>query len=144
MYLRVLIQFWLTVWVLAAPVFHIHTLDVQENHFLSQVVLVHTVFSPDLPGEYTSRSTVRGNRLSEQPPTMSTHFLRYSKTEIQLFNENDLKQKPRLPVALLEWDPRLGQPPLSSMSQASFQHTTPLATLLTVSGPPRAPPSRSC
>ncbi len=144
MYLRALIQFWLVIWVLATPVFHIHTLDVQENHSLSQTVLAHTVFSPDLPGEYAPRSTIRGNRLSEQSPTMSTHFLRYSETEIGLFNEDDLKRKNKLTFALLEWHPGPGQPPLGSIPHASIQPTTPLATLLTVSGPSRAPPLSSC
>ena len=46
---RLLVLPWLVTWVLTIPLFHIHALDAQENSFRSQAVLLHTVFSPDLP-----------------------------------------------------------------------------------------------
>jgi len=49
-----LVLFWLALWVLALPLFHVHTQA--EN----QRGVPHSVFSADLPGEYGPRSSNDG------------------------------------------------------------------------------------
>jgi hypothetical protein len=56
--LRLFFLPWMVTWVLITPLFHIHSLDVQEDRVFSDIFLAHTVFSPDLPGEYSPQSTV--------------------------------------------------------------------------------------
>ena len=147
MHFRVLIQTWLVAWILATPVFNMRTLDVRENCDDSLSVLASTVLLSEVPGEDPPRPTTHVHLLFDQLQSTPTQFLLDLEAETGLFeliNEDDPKRKPRLPVALLEWHPGLGQPPLSSMPHTSVHPTTSLATLLTVSVPPRAPPSRFC
>ena len=56
--LRLFFLPWIVTWVLITPVFHIHSLDVQEDCVFSNIFLVHTVFSSDLAGEDSPQSTV--------------------------------------------------------------------------------------
>jgi hypothetical protein len=84
---------WMVAWVLMTPLFHIHTLDVQEDRCFSQIFLVHTVFSPDLAGEYSPQSTVRQAGTQENQYAFSAHFSHYSEETIGLFSEDDSKQK---------------------------------------------------
>ncbi|HEU4685678.1 MAG TPA: hypothetical protein VFS39_14315 [Nitrospira sp.] len=53
--LRVLVQAWLMVWVLTAPLFHIHIPDSTDRWSLLRSGGVHTVLSPDLPGEFAAQ-----------------------------------------------------------------------------------------
>ena len=43
---------WLITWVTTVPLFHIHLPDISDRQ-ASQSGVAHTVFSPDLPGEFT-------------------------------------------------------------------------------------------
>jgi len=45
------ISVWLITWVTAIPLFHIHLPDISDRQ-ASQSGVAHTVFSPDLPGEF--------------------------------------------------------------------------------------------
>ena len=49
-YLHVLTLAWVILWVATVPLFHTHLPDV--NDLASRQGLAHTVFSPDLPGEF--------------------------------------------------------------------------------------------
>jgi hypothetical protein len=54
---------WATVWITALPLFHTHL----PSFFQQPVGVPHTVFSPDLPGEYsvfTSKTTPDASALS--------------------------------------------------------------------------------
>jgi len=80
-------------WVLIAPLFHIHTLDAQEDHNCSQVSLADTVFSPDTAGEYTPQSTVDQAETQENQAAISTHFSHYFEETFNLFSNNHSKQE---------------------------------------------------
>jgi hypothetical protein len=84
---------WMVMWVLIIPLFHIHILDVQEDRCFSKIFLAHTVFSPDLAGEYSPQSTVHQAGTHENKYTFSTHFSLYSEETISLFSEDDSKQE---------------------------------------------------
>ena len=77
-------------WVLIAPLFHTHTLDAQEDHSCSPVILAHSVFTPDLAGEYSLQSAV--NKAETNKPALSTHFSRYSEGTLSLFSKNHSKE----------------------------------------------------
>ena len=47
-FLRIGVFGWLVLWILTVPLFHIHTVSETRQG------LPHTVFSPDLPGEYSA------------------------------------------------------------------------------------------
>jgi|GEM_PF-2533405 len=87
---------WIVTWVLIIPLFHIHTLDVQEDRAFSQMFLAHTVFSPDLPGEYTPQSTGRQAKAQDNQHSFSTHSSNYSEEAISVFSEDDSKQRKRV------------------------------------------------
>ncbi len=84
---------WMVAWILVAPLFHIHTLDAQEDHSCSQVVLVHTVFSPDLAGEYSPQHTVDQAKTRENQAALSTHFSHYSEGTLSLYSKNRSNQE---------------------------------------------------
>ena len=76
---------WMVTWVLIAPLFHIHTLDAQENHSCSPITLTHTVFTPDLAGEYSGRSSVDQTDTQKHQGALATHFLHYSEEALSLY-----------------------------------------------------------
>ena len=94
--LRLFFLPWMVTWVLITPLFHIHTLDVQEDRDFSETFLVHTVFSPDLPGEYSPQSIVHQAGTQKNQDAFSTHFSHYSEETIGLFSEDDSKQGKRV------------------------------------------------
>jgi hypothetical protein len=79
---------WMVTWVLISPLFHIHTLDAQEDHCHLQVFLIHTVFSSDLPGEYSPSSNVHQANTQENQPTILPHFVHYSEDTLNIFSKN--------------------------------------------------------
>jgi hypothetical protein len=94
--LRLFILPWMVTWVLITPLFHIHILDVQEDRCFSEIFLAHTVFSPDLAGEYSPQSTVHQAGTQENRYAFSAHFSLYSEETISLFSEDDSKQEKRI------------------------------------------------
>ena len=97
---------WLVTCVLITPLFHVHTLDVQEDRSFSRIFLVHTVFSPDLAGEYSPQSTVPQDRTQNDQEAFSTHFAHYSEGTFTLISENDLKREKGLePVLQAHFSP---------------------------------------
>ena len=89
---RILFLPWMVTWVLIAPLFHIHTLDAQENHSGSAITLTHTVFTPDLPGEYAVQSSVDQSEPKNHQGAWSTHFLHYSEEALSLFSKAPSRQ----------------------------------------------------
>jgi len=49
---RLLVSVWAITWVTTVPLFHTHLPDISDGQ-ASQGGVAHTVFSPDLPGEFT-------------------------------------------------------------------------------------------
>lgn len=71
--LHLLTLAWVIIWVAAVPLFHTHLPDVTDRS-TSYQGLAHTVFSPDLPGEFARFSTTHhgpfsqlSNRVSNSP-----------------------------------------------------------------------------
>lgn len=72
---RLLILAWLMTWVTTVPLFHIHLPDTTDGPASLQGGLAHTVFSPDLPGEFSRSFNVThqehfagvSNRVSNSP-----------------------------------------------------------------------------
>jgi len=83
---------WMVTWILVAPLFHIHTLDAQENHSCSPITLTRTVFTPDIPGEYAVQSPVDQTDTQNHQEAVSTHFLHYSEEALSLFNKTPSRQ----------------------------------------------------
>jgi hypothetical protein len=144
---HVLALSWLITWVLTVPLFHIHALDAQEDRSLSQTVLPHTVFSPDLPGEYAPRTAVHRSGTPENQHTLSIHFQSYSEIAIGLFNDDDNKkwkdrlqpvvylslhafsQSYSLPESVRHVIPRLTSPPLLLLGSPAPSRAPPFVTL---------------
>jgi len=92
--LSFLILAWLIMWVTTVPLFHTHLPDTTDGPISLQGGVAHTVFSPDLPGEF-SRSLVG---------TQQENIFRLS---------NRVSNSPELGILLLEDDPKhrkVGQP----------------------------------
>ena len=51
---RLLVSVWVIIWVTTVPLFHTHLPDISDRQ-ASQGGVAHTVFSPDLPGEFSCR-----------------------------------------------------------------------------------------
>ena len=89
---RLLFLPWMVTWVLVVPLFHLHTLDAQEIHGGSPVTLTHTVFTPDLPGEYAVQSPVDQTETQKHQGAVATHFLHYSEDALSLFTKAPSRQ----------------------------------------------------
>jgi hypothetical protein len=134
---------WLITWILTVPLFHIHALDAQEDRSLSQIVLPHTVFSPDLPGEYAPRTAVHRSGTAENQHTLSIHFQSYSEIIIGLFSEDGKgkKRKGGLQSVLhLLHAVHLSHSLPESVQYAILRLTTPSFLLLGSVVASRAPP----
>jgi hypothetical protein len=83
---------WMVTWVLIAPLFHLHTLDAQEIHRGSSITLAHTVFTPDLPGEYAVQSHGDQTETQKHQGTLATHFLHYSEEALSVFTKAPSRQ----------------------------------------------------
>ena len=144
---HVLALSWLITWVLSVPLFHIHALDAQEDRSFSQTALPHTIFSPDLPGEYAPRTAAHRSGTPENQPALSIHFQSYSEIAIGLFNDDDnKKRKDRLQPAVYLSRHAFS---LSFSLPESDRHVIPRVTsppflLLGSSTPSRAPPFVTC
>jgi hypothetical protein len=50
---RLLILAWLTIWITTLPLFHFHVPDTTDRWSALQSRGAHTIFTPDLPGEFS-------------------------------------------------------------------------------------------
>jgi len=84
----------LVTWMATVPLFHVHALDIEETYFLPQTFLAHTVFTPDLPGEYSPRTSVYQPGMPGDRHAFPSHFPKYSEIIFTFFSEdNDTKRK---------------------------------------------------
>ena len=131
---------WLIPWALTIPLFHVHALDIQETPFLPKAFLAHTVFTPDLPGEYSPRPPIHQGGMPGHQHALASHFPQYSEIAFSLFSEDDTKRK-------------IGNPPmdndefsflipslLESVHYAISEFASPPFLLLRFSVSSRAPP----
>ena len=135
---------WLATWILAAPLFHLHALDAQEDRSLFQATLAHTVFTPDLPGEYSPRIAVHQSGTQGDQHTFSNHFPRYSEIAIGLFSENNAKRKNGTQHVLHTHFFFLERPSFESVRHVIPEFASPSFLLLASIVSSRAPPFRSC
>ena len=133
---------WLVTWVLITPLFHIHTLDIQEDRSFFKLFLVHTVFSPDLPGEYSPQSTVHQAGTPNNQGTFSTHFAHYSEESFTFISEDDSKWEKRIEASQAHLSP-LKHFRLKSGRYVIPNPVSPHLMLLASSVSFRAPPSVS-
>ena len=140
---RLLVLPWLVMWVLTIPLFHIHALDAQESRFRTQTVLLHTIFSPDLPGEYAPRTVAHQSRMPENQQALSSHFPHFSEFAVGLFSEDDPKRKHGIQPILYAQFFSLRRYPPGSTRYVIPDLASPTFLLLASSVSPRAPPSVS-
>ena len=133
---------WLIPWVLTIPLFHVHALlDMQETPFLSKAFLAHTVFTPDLPGEYSPRPAIHQRGMSGHQDALANHFPQYSENAFSLIGEDDDTKR------------KIGNPPMDndefsflipflveSVHYAISEFASPPFLLLGFSLSSRAPP----
>src|SRR5262250_2029174 len=84
---------WMVTWVLVAPLFHFDVLDAQEIHSGSPITLAHTVFTPDLPGEYAVQFPDDQTEPQKHQRALATHFLHYSEDALSLFTKAPSRQQ---------------------------------------------------
>lgn len=85
---RILITLWLSLWILSLPLFHIHTQTEMQRG------IPHTVFSPDLPGEYSPLKTDSvGHKQDTQQKTGHAAHLRSGSSYPELGFTTPVPQK---------------------------------------------------
>ncbi|MEC4889283.1 MAG: hypothetical protein RI101_04410 [Nitrospira sp.] len=147
---QILLRAWIMVWMLAVPLFHVHP-ETDHHHGEAGHVhggTVHTVFSPDLDGEFTRHHETAA--AVEQPPAdhiaLSTHPSQasdYAELGFSFVSDSTDRSLPKpLAGVLFVVEPPAGLtlPPISPVSQDrtfSSSHT-----LFTRDIPSRAPPSQ--
>jgi len=125
---RLLVLAWAIIWFTTVPLFHTHLPDTDRQ--TSQGGLAHTIFSPDLPGEFFHFSTAHHGPFSQL--------------------SNRVSNSPELGFVFSAWQP--GAPDVLSVSTRLDRlfvsrpfvesHTVhPRTPVFTASRSPRAPPS---
>jgi hypothetical protein len=146
---RVVVRAWIIIWMLAVPLFHVHP-EADHHHGEAGHIhggTVHTVFSPDLDGEFGHHqsTTAAVEQQSANQFTLSgLHFHASDYTELGFSFVSDSTDrtlpKPLVSSALIVEPP--AQTPLAANPSViqPLAHSLPL-TLLTHDIPARAPPS---
>lgn len=132
---RLWISTWTIIWLTAIPLFHIHLPDI-SNTQAAQVGVAHTVFSPDLQGEYSRFS----NAKPEHPFPQLLHWV-FNSPELGFVLSEDTKDREKgKPLALGVRGSLHDLPfmrPLAIESRSRYRLRPAVATLRC----PRAPPS---
>jgi len=133
--LRPCVAVWLITWLTTVPLFHIHLPDISSSQ-AAHVGVAHTVFSPDLPGEFSRFSNAKPQDLS---PHLSHWVFNSPELGFVLSEQSKDSQKGETLVlgvrGLLSDQPI----PLIAAIESIGQHCLPLVAI-TPQGP-RAPPS---
>src|SRR5262245_15401059 len=58
------VSLWSITWLTTVPLFHIHLPDISSSRQAAQIGVAHTVFSPDLPGEFSRVPNAKPDPLS--------------------------------------------------------------------------------
>lgn len=134
------VVFWVAGWILTLPLFHLHVREAIDEGRLAPPILAHTVFSPDLPGEYTSRAVLIECGPAGHRHDISRDVPNYSEIAVGLFNENNLKNKSKPQTARYAVISRLIDSLPSSERCVLVECTPPPAFLLLTSALSRGPP----
>lgn len=147
--LHTLLRGWAVVWMLVVPSIHIH-LEIDPHHGEARHIhggTVHTIFSPDLEGEFDNHqhttdgggnTTPSDVAISGHPP----HALEYAELGFSFLSDSADRKLPKplfVHVLLTEPAAIIAYAPSPSVAQESV--VTPLLTFLTHDIPSRAPPS---
>lgn len=125
---RLLVLSWAIIWFTTVPLFHTHLPDTDRQ--ASQGGLAHTIFSPDLPGEFFHFSTVHHGPFSQL--------------------SNRVSNSPELGFVFSAWQPgapdvlgvnSLLDPPVLSRSVVESYTVHSRNLVFIASRSPRAPPS---
>jgi len=128
--LHLLILVWIIIWVATVPLFHTHLPDADD--LASRQGLAHTVFSPDLPGEFFCAHS-NGFQLSTKSQNSPELGFVLSTTE-------DSKKKTYQAPSLLSICPWQFDTPLLAQSAFESRSTHRKYNLLAGHPTPRAPP----
>jgi hypothetical protein len=140
-----LVILWMLTWILIDPFFHIHVLDTQEDLSQSQAFLPHTVFSADLPGEYSPRTDIDQRGMPGNPRALSSHFPQYSEMALDLFSEEDnTKRKIKISPAYYAHFSSQRRSPPQIVRSVIPEFSSPPFLLLASSVSSRASPFVSC
>lgn len=140
-FLHLLVLAWLVPWLLTIPLFHVHAIDTQDTPFLPQAFLAHTVFTPDLPGEYSPLPVLHQRGMPGHQHALARHFPHYSEIAFSFFSEDDdTKREIRNPLIHFAQLSFLMPSLLENVQYVIPQLASPPFLLLTVSVSSRAPP----
>jgi hypothetical protein len=132
---------WLIPWVLTIPLFHVHALEMQETPFLPQTFLTHTVFTPDLPGEYSPRPAIHQRGMLGHQHALASRFPQYAEIAFSLLGEDDdTKRKIGIPPIDNNEFSFLIPSLIESVLYAIAELASPPFLLLIFSDSSRAPP----
>ena len=133
---RLLILTWLISWVITIPLFHVHLPDVKDGPVFFPSGLAHTVFSPDLPGEFSHFSIARDHRSGLLD--LSQRALNYPELGFSVLNNNPYEdRKPGKQTAV---GPTCCLPGNLTICCSSIE-ARPIEGRMIAHGPP--PPSRA-
>jgi len=148
-WMRVMVRAWIILWMLAVPLFHVHP-EADHRHGEAGHIhggTVHTVFSPDLDGEFHDQqdAIAKDERQPVHPIAVSGHHSHASDyTELGFsFVSNSTDRalpKPLVASALIVEPPALPSLTADPSAIPLFILSRSL-TLLIQSIPSRAPPS---
>ena len=132
-----LIFAWLILWVTTVPLFHTHLPDTTDGPASLQSGLAHTVFSPDLPGEFS-----RSYNVTHQPRCfhLSNRVSNSPELGLALLDDDDKHRKIGQPsvLAVLRCVPTSPLVPHSTIESAAIP---PRFLLFVAPHGPRPPPS---
>lgn len=147
-YLHTLLRGWAVVWMLVVPLIHIHP-EIDPHHGEARHVhggTVHTIFSPDLDGEFdnhhhttdvTGHTTPSHVAISGHP----SHASEYAELGFSFLSDSTDRKLPKplfVHVLVVEPSAIIACAPTSSIAQ--HRAFTPLHTFITRDIPSRAPP----
>jgi hypothetical protein len=146
---RVVVRAWIIIWMLAVPLFHVHP-EADHHHGEAGHIhggTVHTVFSPDLDGEFGHHQSTTA--VVEQPLanqfTLSGfpfHASDYTELGFSFVSDSTDRTLPKPLVASMLIVEPLALTPLAANPSVTQPLTDSLPlTLLTHDIPARAPPS---
>ena len=122
---RLLILAWLIIWISTVPLFHIHIPDATDRWSALQSGGVHTVLTPDLPGEFC-------------PPSQDRHQESPAQIRARAINS------PELGFILIGEEANNGDAPAALNSLAQCRAPALLHQLALALAASRAPPHSVC
>ena len=136
--LPLLVFAWLTFWIITVPLFHIHFPDTTDRWSVLHSSGAHTVFTPDLPGEFSPpfHNTHRGASTHIGPRGVNSPEL-----GIALFDDKSKKWKNQ---QTLDAHSRFRDTPLHPSTVFASPQPYPILHLFQPFSAPRGPPSLSC